>query len=137
MAYNIRCVEYFYCSVKDQPGEAYKMLSILADLGISMLAFHAVPIGPNNTQLTIFPEDSHKLVSEAKKTGMDLDGPHPAFLVRGDDQLGALSELHKKLYDANINIYASNGVTDGEGDYGYIFFVRPEDFQRAKETLEL
>ena len=137
MAYDIRCVEYFYCSVKDQPGEAYKMLSILADLGISMLAFHAVPIGPNNTQLTIFPEDSHKLVSEAKKAGMDLDGPHPAFLVRGDDQLGALSELHKKLYDANVNIYASNGVTDGEGDYGYIFFVRHEDFQRAKETLEL
>jgi len=123
--------------VKDQPGEAYKMLSILADLGISMLAFHAVPIGPNNTQLTIFPEDSHKLICEAKKAGLDLDGPHPAFLVRGDDQLGALSELHKKLYDANVNVYASNGVTDGEGDYGYILFVRPEEFQRAKETLNL
>lgn len=137
MAYNIRCVEYFYCSVKDQPGEAYKVLSILAELGINMLAFHAVPIGPNNTQLTIFPDDSNKLISEAKRSGLDLEGPHPAFLVRGDDQLGALSEVHKKLYDASVNIYASNGVTDGEGDYGYVLYVRPEEFATAKEILEL
>lgn len=137
MAYNIRCMEYFYSSVKDQPGEAYKVLTILAELGINMLAFHAVPIGPNNTQLTIFLDDSNKLISEAKKSGLDLDGPHHAFLVRGDDQLGALSEVHKKLFDANINIYASNGVTDGKGDYGYVFYVRPEEFQRAKEMLDL
>jgi hypothetical protein len=137
MAYDIRCVEYFYCSVKDQPGEAYKILSILSELGITMLAFHAIPIGPNNTQLTIFPADPNKLISEAKKAGMDLEGPHPAFLVRGDDHLGALSDLHKKLFDASVNIYASNGVTDGEGDYGYVLYVRPEEFERAKETLEL
>jgi hypothetical protein len=137
MAHNIRCVEYFYSTVKDQPGEAYKVLSILADLGINMLAFHAIPIGPTSTQLTIFPDDPNKLISEAKRSGLDLEGPHPAFLVRGDDHLGALSDLHKKLYDANINIYASNGVTDGEGDYGYVLYVRPEEFEKAKLTLGL
>jgi len=45
--------------------------------------------------------------------------------------------LHKKLYDAGINIYASNGVTDGKGDYGYVLYVRPEKFESAKEMLEL
>jgi hypothetical protein len=27
--------------------------------------------------------------SEAKKMGLALDGPHPALLVQGDDELGA------------------------------------------------
>ena len=137
MAYEIRCIDYFYCSVKDQPGEAYKVLSILEDLGINMLAFHAIPIGPNNTQLTIFPENSGRLFSEAKRSGLKLDGPQKAFLVRGDDHLGALSELHKQLYDAGINIFASNGVTDGKGEYGYVIYVRPEKFESAKKTLGL
>ena len=57
--------------------------------------------------------------------------------MRGDDQLGALSDLHKKLFDASVNIYASNGVTDGEGDYGYVLYVRPEEFEKAKEILEI
>ena len=54
MAFKIRKVEYFYCSVIDQPGEAYKLLTELEKSGINQLAFTAIPIGPNRTQLTLF-----------------------------------------------------------------------------------
>ena len=118
--FTVRRVDYFYATVKDQPGEAYKLLSRLASLGINLLAITAVPFGPMNTQLTIFPEDAGKLRSEAQKAGLKMDGPQLAFLVQGDDKLSALAEVHMKLYEANVNVYSSSGVTSSKGSYGYI-----------------
>ena len=137
MAFEIRRVEYFYTTVKDQPGEAYKVLSVLASLGINLLAVTAVPFGPMNTQLTIFPEDAGRLRSEAQKSGLKLEGPQPALLVQGDDKLGALVEVHMKLFDADVNIYASSGVSDGKGSYGYIIYVRPDDYEKAVTALRV
>lgn len=137
MAFKIRRVDYFYATVKDQPGEAYKLLSLLTSLGINLLAITAVPFGPMNTQLTIFPEDTGKLRSEAQKSGLQLDGPQPALLVQGDDKLGALAEVHMKLYEANVNVYASSGVADGKGSYGYVIYVRPDDYERAVAALKV
>jgi len=137
MAFEIRRVEYFYTTVKDQPGEAYKVLSLLAGLGINLLAVTAVPFGPMNTQLTIFPEDAGRLRIEAQKSGLKLEGPQPALLVQGDDKLGALAEVHMKLFEADVNIYASSGVSDGKGSYGYIIYVRPDDYAKAVAALKV
>lgn len=137
MAYSIRRVDYFYTSVRDRPGEAYNLLSQMAEMGLNMLAFTAVPVGPTHTQLTLFPEDSGKMAAAAQRAGMTVDGPHPAFLVQGDDELGALAEIHQELFRANVNVYASTGVTDGRGTYGYLVYVRPEEYERAAEALSL
>jgi RNA polymerase sigma factor (sigma-70 family) len=59
----------------------------------------------------------------------------PALLVQGDDHLGVLAEVHEKLYHAGVNVYASNAVTDGKGDFGYIIYVRPETFDQAARAL--
>jgi len=135
MACTIRRVDYFHTTVRDQPGEAYKILTTLEELGINQLAFTAVPIGTDVTQLTIFPEDTHLLLRQAKDVGLALEGPHRALLVQGDDELGALAQIHSKLYEANINVSASSGVTDGRGSFGYVVYVRPEDFDRAAEVV--
>jgi len=137
MSYKIRKVEYFYCSVVDQPGEAYKMLSQLEQGGINLLAFTAIPVGPDRTQLTLFPEVASKLTSQAKNSGFILDGPHPAILVQGDDELGALADIHQVLYQAKVNVYASNGVTDSNGSFGYLLYVRPEDYEKAAAALKV
>ena len=89
MPSQIRRTEYFYTTVKDEPGDAYKLLSLLAEVGVNLLAFTAVPIGPLHTQLTLFPADPPKLTHAAKDAGFVLDGPHLAFIVSGDDELGA------------------------------------------------
>jgi len=135
MASRIRRVEYFHATVVDQPGEAYKVLSALAGLGVNLLAFTAVPVGPDSTQLTLFPEDAGKMKSEAQKAGMALDGPHRALLVQGDDELGALAAVHEKIYRANVNVYASSALADGAGTYGHLIYVRPEDYERAAKAL--
>jgi hypothetical protein len=137
MAHNIRRVDYYYTTIKDHPGEAYKILSQLAELGINLLAFSGVPVGPERTQLTLFPEDESKMISAGQRAGLDFDGPHPALLVQGDDVLGALAGIHGKLYDARVNVFASSAVTDGRGSYGYILFVRPEQLDRALNALEM
>jgi len=118
MAFKIRRVEYFHTTVVDQPGEAYKVLSALASLGVNLLAFTAVPVGPDSTQLTLFPEDRAKMVNEAKKAGMALDGPHRAILLQGDDELGALAGIHRELAHAGLNVVAATGVADGRGAFG-------------------
>jgi hypothetical protein len=135
MACTVRRVDYFYTTVADQPGGAYKLLETLADLGINLLAFAAVPIGPLRTQLTLFPHDSGKLAREAQSASLALDGPHPALIVQGDDALGALAELHMKLLHASVNVYASTGVADGKGSFGYVLYVKPDEFQRASAAL--
>jgi hypothetical protein len=135
MGYRIRRVDYFYTTVKDEPGEGYKLLSQLAGVGINLLAFTAIPVGPMRTQLTLFPEDAPRMASETQKAGIPLDGPHPALLVQGDDELGALASVHAKLYEAKVNVFASNGVADGQGNYGYVLYVRPDEIVRASEAL--
>ena len=134
MAFTIRRVDYFYTTIADEPGAAYSLLNELAELGINLLAFAAVPMGPQHTQLTLFPEETSKLESVA---GLTLQGPHPALLVQGDDELGALAGLHAKLAEANVNVFASSGVTDGKGSFGYVVYVRPEEHDRAVSALGL
>ena len=135
MAYRIQGVGYFVTTVRDQPGEAHKLLAELAGRGINLVAFTAVPFGSLQTQLTIFPEDPQQLITEAKHIGLVLEGPHPAILVQGDDALGALAGVHLKLFASNINVYAASGVADGKGSFGYVIYVRPEDYDAAIAAL--
>ena len=134
MATRIRRIDYFYTTVQDQPGESYKFLSTLAEMGFNLMAFTAIPVGPNRTQLTIFPDDAARLKSEADKGGLSLDGPYPAFMAQGADKLGVLAGIHEKLYAANVNVYASTAVTDGE-KYSLIMYVRPEKYETAAAAL--
>lgn len=135
MSLRIRGVEYFYSTVEDRPGQAYELLSKLATADVNLLAFTAVPVGPAHTQLTLFPENTERLIAAAEKMGLSLIGPHRAFLIQGDDRLGALADIHRRLYDARINLFGSSGVTDGQGGYGYVMYVRPEDFGSAAHVL--
>jgi len=135
MTYQVRRAEYFYTTVADEPGEALKLLTLLAEKGINLLAFTAVPVGPNRTQLTIFPDDVAKAVSEAKKAQLPLDGPYAALLVQGKDALGALAAVHAKLYEAKVNVYASSGVADDRGGYGYVIYVRGQDYDASLKAL--
>jgi hypothetical protein len=135
MAYTARRVDYFYTTVSAGPGEAYDLLTHLASLGINFLALNSVPMGPASVQHTLFPEDSHKLQTVAKQVKLTLDGPYPAVLVQGDDELGVLAKVHDRLHTHHVDVYASNAVTDGRGGFGYILYVRPADADKASQAL--
>lgn len=135
MPARIRSVDYFYTTVPDKPGEACNVLIELAAADVNLLAFSMVPIGPENTQLVLFPESISQLARASEKAGFALSGPHSAILVQGDDRLGALLEVHEKLREANVNVYASSGVTDGRGSFGYVLYIKSEDYGEASRVL--
>lgn len=137
MARTIRRVEYFNCTVRDRPGEAYQLLSILAGHGVDLLAFNAVPAGTGQTQLVLFPADVDRMVRAASELGLVLSGPQHALMIQGDDELGALVDIHRRLFDAHVNVFASSGVADGKGGFGYVIYVRSEEFEQAAAALDL
>jgi hypothetical protein len=57
--------------------------------------------------------------------------------VQGDDEVGALARIHEKLRDANVHVFASTEVADGRGGYGYIIYVRPDEYELAAEALNV
>lgn len=135
MAEKVRIVEYFYAVVGDRPGEAQRLLEHLSEKGVNLLAFTAFPVGEGKSQLDFFPENSQLLREAAQDAGVELVGPKKAFLIQGDDRVGALHDHHLKLAHARINVHAANGVGDGTGRFGYILWVKPEDFTKAADAL--
>jgi hypothetical protein len=137
MAFTISPVEYFYANVRDELGAAYRVLSAFAERGVNFLAFTAVPSGPNLAQFALFPEDPNTLLAEARSVGLSLDGPYHALLIQGDDELGAFAGVHQRLADAGVDDYASTGVTDGSGSFGYLVYVREDQFEKAVDAVSL
>lgn len=137
MSLTISKVQYYYSSVKDEPGEAYKLLSILEKAGVNLLAFTAIPIGVINTQFTLFPEDEEKLIRVAKEKSITIHGPISALYIYGDDKIGALTQIHETLFETGVNVEASTAVTDGKGGFGYIIYLRTEHFNKACLALNI
>jgi len=89
------------------------------------------------TQFTLFPDDGSKMNDGAKKAGLNLDGPHSALLIQGDDESGALADIYEKLSQADINVYESSGIANIKGSYGVILYVKQEDCEKAMAALKV
>ena len=136
MTLNVRKVDYFYIRIQDSRETAYGLLSQLASEEVSLLAFSAVPFGPNHVELTIFPDRSDVFRNLAERLEWAITGPQHAFLVQGDDHLGALADVQRMLVQADVEIYASSGVTDGSGRFGYVIYFKESDHERAARVLD-
>ncbi|MGB7062116.1 MAG: hypothetical protein WBF13_07160 [Candidatus Zixiibacteriota bacterium] len=135
MAEAVRKIEYFYATVENKPGEGSRLLQHFSEKGVNLLAFTAFPLGQGRSQLDFLPESTEKLQEAATDAGVYLVGPKKAFLIQGDDRVGALVEHHLRLSSAGINVYAANGVSGGSGKFGYVLWVKPEDFEKAARAL--
>ena len=112
-------------------GAAYHVLSAFAERGVNLLAFTAVPSGPDRAQFALFPDDPAQFTAEARMAQIAVEGPHHALLVQGDDELGRLAGIHERLFKAGVDVYASTGVSDGRGSFGYVVYVREDQFELA------
>jgi hypothetical protein len=138
MAVDIKKVEYFNITVDGNAGEGYKLLSVFAAAGVNLLAFKAVPVEPKRTQFSLFPNDSSKMKDGAKKAGLDLDGPHAALIIQGDeDESGACADIHEKISRAGINVYESSGIANIKQSYGVVLYLKQEDCDKAIAALEV
>jgi len=131
----VKEVEYYYALVADIPGEGRKLLEFLSEKQVDLMAFTAFPVGEGQSQLDFFPVDPERLQKAAEDANISLVGPKKAFLIQGADRIGALYDFHLKLSNASINIYASNGVVDGTGRFGFVIWVNPGDYENASKAL--
>ena len=130
----VQRVEYFYVQVANKPGEGARLLGALAEAGINLRAFTGFPEG-RGSQLDFVPSDPGAFKQFARKAKWKLTGPKRAFIVAGEDRVGAVAEMHKKLADANINVTAVDAVCAGAGRYGAALWVAPRDYAKAAKLL--
>jgi hypothetical protein len=73
--------------------------------------------------------------SAARKAKLTLVGQKSGFLLQGADRPGTLAEVIGKLAAAAINITACDAIVVGEGRYGALLWVKPQDVQKAARVL--
>lgn len=134
MAETVKRVQYFYTEVSDQPGEGARLLSLLKEAGVNLLAFSGFPHG-RRAQVDFIPADPAAFRACARTAKLTLVGPKTGFLIQGEDRVGALTEIMAKLAAAKINVTACDAVATGEGRYGAILWVKPGDVQKAARVL--
>ncbi|HEX9416928.1 MAG TPA: hypothetical protein VF895_09515 [Gaiellaceae bacterium] len=135
MADSVRGVDYYYVTSPDTPGEGQRILSTLKDGGVNLLAFLGFPLGDGQSQIDLVPEDPESLKEAAARAGIPLSHVKRAFLIQGDDRVGAVAETTTKLAEANVNITAAAATGAGSGRYGMILWVAQADYGRAADAL--
>jgi hypothetical protein len=129
----IRVADYYYVTVADRPGEGARVVQTLKDAGVNLVALHAFPEG-RRAQIDFFPSDAAALRAAARKAGWKLVGPRRAFVIEGEDRVGALVDVFTKLAEAKINITATDAIATG-GRYAAIVWVQARDVNKAKKVL--
>ena len=137
MALDIKRVEYYNILINGQITDASKLLSTIVGAGVDFHAFKAIPLKPNRTQFTLFAKDSSKMIDGAKKSGLNLEGPYSALLIKGDEKSGALADIYKNLSQAGIQVYEASGIADINEGYGVILYLKQEDCDKAVAALEM
>ena len=118
-------------------GQAERLEALLGAMKkarVNLLAFTGFPNGAG-AQVDFVPARPAAFARGAKKAGIKLGKKKTAFLVRGEDRVGALVRILGKLAEAKINMVAMDAVTAGGGRYGAIFWVKPKDIGRASRLL--
>ncbi len=134
MADATRLVDYYYTMAPDKAGEGVKLLRILRDARVNLLAFSAFP-SQRKSQADFVPEDRAAFVAAAKAAKLKLKGPKKVFLIDGDDRVGALSDVLAKLGAVKVNVTAVDAVCSGMGRFGTLLWVKPKDLKKAAAAL--
>ena len=135
MAETIRRVEYYYVVVPDKPGSGASVLGALQEAGVNLLAYLGFPSGRGKSQIDLVPEDPVVFKRVAQKARLKLSRAKRAFLVEGDDRIGAVADLTRRLAEAKVNVTAACATAAGAGRYGMILWVPPASFAKAGKAL--
>ena len=135
MADTARGIDYYYVTVPDAPGEGQRILSALKESGVNLHAFLGFPLAGGQSQIDLVPEDPESLRVAAEQAGVTLSEAKRAFLIQGDDRVGAVADTTAKLAEANINVTAAAATGAGSGRYGMIVWVATADYERAADAL--
>ncbi len=134
MADRVKKVSYCHLMVSNRAAQGTKVLEVLHDAGVDLLAYSGFP-STGKAQLDLIPENMAALRRIARTRGWRLSKVKKGFLIQGGDKLGAVHRHIARLADRKINIVAADAVAAGKGRYGMILWVKPKDYARAARAL--
>lgn len=131
---SVRKASYYSMKVPQRPGSGAQLLAALKAAKVNLLAFTGFPEG-GGAQVDFVPQDNAKFVKAARAAKLRISSRKTAFVIQGDDRVGALADTLQKLADAKINVTAIQAVTAGMGRYGAIFWVKPRYANKTAKLL--
>ncbi|MGC9952683.1 MAG: hypothetical protein ABSD21_00180 [Rhizomicrobium sp.] len=134
MAHTLRKIGYFSVGTPHAAGRGLRILAALRDAGVNLLAYKGFPSG-RKAQLDFVPADPARFRAAARRIKLRLSPKKIAFLLQGDDTVGALTGILSKLAKARVNITALDAVVAGKGRFGAIFWVKPKNVAKTAKLL--
>ena len=135
MADTVRKVTYCYVKVPNRPGNGETILQELCDDDVNLVAYTGFPASGGRAQLDFVADQLGPVRRVARRLGLRVSGAKKAFLIQGDDRIGAVHKHVQRLAEARVNIVAADAVLAGKRRYGMILWVRPKDYARAAKAL--
>jgi hypothetical protein len=120
--------------VPQRPGSGAQLLAALKAAKVNLLAFTGFPEG-GGAQVDCVPQDNAKFVKAARQARLRISSRKTAFLVQGDDRVGALTSVMGRLAKAKLNVVSVQAVTAGKRRFGAILWVKPRDVAKASRVL--
>ncbi len=135
MADRVRKISYVYVMVPNRAGQGAKILDHLKRGEVSLLAYSGFPAEGGKAQLDLAVERLAPVRAIARKNGWRLSEAKKAFLVQGNDKVGAVCRHVERLADEGISVTAADAVSAGQGRFGMILWVKARDYHRAAKVL--
>jgi len=135
MANIVRRIEYYYTVVPNRAGAGVKVFNALKAGGANLIALNGFPTSARRAQLAFVPSDRDAFLAAARKAGIKLKGPKVAFLIQGEDRVGAVAAVLSKLGQARINVTAMQAIATGAGRYGAILWIKSRNVGKAAQAL--
>jgi hypothetical protein len=128
-------IEYYSVVVPNKPGKGVNVLSALQEAGVNFIAIWGYPVGKSKARIDLAAEDTAGLKKAAKQLKIELGKKQTAFHITGEDHPGAVAEVLAKLAAKKINVYAVQALCAGNGRFGALVQVAPDDVKKATKAL--
>ena len=112
-----------------------KIANALKAARVNLIACIGFPTTTGRAELDLVPSNRRAFLTATRQAGIKLEGPDVAFLIQGEDRVGAVADILTRLGQARISVVAMKSVAAGRRRYGAILWVKPRYVARAAEIL--
>ena len=128
-------LDYYSVVVPNKPGKGAQVLSALKEAGVNFIGIWGYPVGKSKSRIDLVAEDTASLKKAAKQLKIELGPKQTAFHITGEDHPGAVAEVLAKLAAKKINVFAMQALCAGNGRFGALVQVEPDDVKKAAKAL--